>query len=175
MALVLRTTKGSALTHEELDGNFEYLDEVKGAATEYLLYQERQVTSTDAGSATSGSWAARALNTEVEDTGDIGSVASNQVTLPAGTYLVKAMATANQIGVHALRLYNVTDSAVVVVGMACPEGANAYLVGKFTIAASKTFELQHRCSTTKADDGLGVATGFASHEMYSFLELVKVA
>jgi hypothetical protein len=148
---------------------------------QYILIRDEKPLGTPGGSATSGAWRTRDLNTEVVDVGNNASVASNQVTLQAGTYEFMASAPAGGGCVHVARLYNITDATVVAVGTAEFSSATAMFAvthsvvqGRFTISSSKVFELQHRVHTTRATEGFGVATSMGT-EVYSVLEIWRVA
>lgn len=123
-------------------------------------------SSGNAGGFTAGAWQTRVLNTEDSDPDGICSLASNQITLAAGTYECVISAPGYKVDQHTIRLRNVTDSSDVLLGTAnfCDDGDNtqtrALLSGRFTIAASKALEVQHRCQTTCATYGLGVGHGF---------------
>ena len=60
-----------------------------GLFTSYALLCEEQTHHTEGGTATSGSWFAREINTEIADPDGIVSLSSNQFTLQAGNYLLK--------------------------------------------------------------------------------------
>jgi hypothetical protein len=101
--------------------------------------------------------------------------------LAAGTYRIKASAPAYKCESTQVRLYNYSDSASVIIGHSrlatADNGAPDVLcsvAGEFTIASSKTFELQHRCGTTQSSNGFGRATSWGT-EVYSEVILEKVA
>ena len=106
------------------------------------------------------------------------AVAGNQVTLAPGTYVVRVSAPVFDVNRHQTRLQNITDGVTTLVGTseyadAGGNGANrSFIVGQFTIAASKVFEVQHRCSATKAATGFGVAANFTV-EIYTIFEAWK--
>ncbi|MFN8563602.1 MAG: hypothetical protein U0703_18750 [Anaerolineae bacterium] len=146
---------------------------VGGRGSNYALIREEQTQGTSAGTFTSGAWQKRTLNVEAADTGDHASLSASQITLEAGTYRLRASAPAYSVDAHQLRWQNVTDAATTLVGTA--EYANgvqtrSVIAGRFTINASKTFELQHRCATTRSGDGLGAAGNLAV-EVYALVEL----
>ncbi|HEX8238063.1 MAG TPA: hypothetical protein VF600_19135 [Abditibacteriaceae bacterium] len=151
------------------------------AARAYILIQDQKASATEGGTATSGAWRTRDLNTKVADTGNHATLSTNRVTLQAGTYDFVASAPAMKAGSHQARIYNVTDSSVVALGTServAPGGKYAttrsIVSGRFTISSSKVFELQHQVSDTQLTDGFGVATGFGT-EVYSVLEFWKTA
>ena len=152
-----------------------------GTARDYILIREEQAQNTGGGTFTSGSWQTRVLNTEVSDTGGHATLASNQITLAAGTYEVSILCPAYGVNRHQARLQNVTDATTTIVGMSFYMGVVAgdgvsvsAIKGKFTIAGSKAFEVQHQCQTTKATNGFGAEANFTT-EVYTIAELWKVA
>jgi hypothetical protein len=52
--------------------------------------------------------------------------------------------------------------------------SNALLKGTITIATTKTFELQHRCTTTRTTDGFGVSAAFGDSEVYAQIKIIKL-
>jgi hypothetical protein len=147
-----------------------------GAALYHL--QDQKAANTDGGTFTSGAWRTRTLNTEVTDEITGSSLSSNQITLPSGTYFIIAYAEAAQCGGHKVRWRNVTDGTTALVGESAFANtsngvSNARVQGRFTIAAEKVFELQHRCGTT-ASDGFGIASNFDELEVYSDVMIWKL-
>lgn len=150
---------------------------------DYILIEDQKASTTPGGTLTANTWVTRDLNTEQSDTGGHASVASNQITLAAGTYEIEASCPGYYCGFHKARLYNVTDTAVALVGTseisyttASIAGNCSFIKGKITIAASKVLELQHFCTVTHATYGAGAPTGAASTvEVYSQILLSKVA
>ncbi len=144
----------------------------------YILVRDEQTQNTNGGTFTSGAWRTRTLNTEVSDTGGDCSLSSNQITLSAGTYRARIIAPAYKCNRHQARLFNVTDTAVVLLGTSewgssIGDNANSSsIIGRFTIGASKALEVQHQCGTTEATDGFGVASNFTT-EVYTVVELWK--
>ena len=149
-------------------------------APDYICIQDQKAQNTNGGTFTSGDWRTRDLNVEQSDSGGHASVASNQITLAAGTYICSARAPAAACEHQVARLYNVTDAAVILSGTSryLSTGDTALGVseihGKFTIAASKVIEVQHYCSQTRNTNGFGVASNLAV-EIYTVIELWKVA
>jgi hypothetical protein len=145
----------------------------------YALLQDQKTSGTNGGTATSGSWQTRTLNTEVVDANGIVSLSANQFTLEAGTYRIRAQAPAYIVSTHQVRIQNVTDATTPLLGTSEYDAAvsvqtTSVAVGEFTITGTKTFELQHRVGTTGASNGFGVATSFGT-EVYGQVEIWKVA
>jgi len=149
--------------------------------TPQLLHIEDQKTSgTGGGTFTSGAWQTRNLNTVVTNAISGASLSSNQIILPAGKYYIEASAPAYQVNMHKTKLYNVTDTADIILGTQLyspsSEGNEdrSFLCGEFTITAQKTIELQHRCQTTRVTYGYGNAWGAGFTELYSVVKIWKI-
>ena len=149
---------------------------------DYILVRDEKAAGTDGGTFTSGSFQTRTINTEVSDTGGHCSISANQITLAAGTYECRIEAPAYFCNQHTAVLYNISDTVNELIGSAARAGASgdsdmapSIIVGKFTIASSKIFEVRHRCETTRASDGFGNASNFGVVEIYTIAEFHKVA
>jgi hypothetical protein len=145
--------------------------------------KELQTSGTDAGTFTSGAWQTRILNT-LENPGSFAwiSLASNQITLSAGTYLIEAQAPCTMVNRNQAKLENISDSTDTVLGTSnvasAADGSNtifSYIRGQFTIASTKTFEIQHKCQTTAATNGFGNNAGMGVSEVYTVVKLQKIA
>lgn len=147
----------------------------------YAKVSDQKAANTAGGGSTASTWNVRTLNTEDSDADGILTLASNQVTLAAGTYICRARAphfAGTSAGRHKLRLRNVTDTTTVLVGSSAlvdEAQTDSFLSGRFTIAASKALELQHYTALTQATNGLGVETNAGEVEVYAELEFWKVA
>lgn len=144
--------------------------------TGYAKYTHVLSSGTAGGNSSNGT-NIRALNTE--DTDNIGiSLASNQLTVPAGTYDIRASCFSYRGGMQRAQIYNATDTAILLRGINYyAEGSEnnfvaAHVSGRFTIAGSKAIELQHIIATG-ATNGLGLALSVGT-EIYSQVEIWKV-
>lgn len=152
------------------------------------LYHVRDEVSSGTasqGSLTNGTWNLRRLNTE--KTNEIGaSLGGNQVTLSAGIYYCDGWACisatpAGTSGVSAVRLRNVTDGSTALFGStdqffftsSTTHEVRLPVKGRFTIAGSKTFELQSYVSGPSFSGGVATANGDA--EVYAELLIWKVS
>ena len=120
------------------------------------------------------------LNTEIDPDG-ILTLASNRIVLAAGTYDSLILVPQVNVGGATARLRNVTGGTTVLIGMdvyALPAGGAANLtpvVGRFTIAASQSLEVQSYCTFASATFGLGIANNFGVGEVYTVAEFWKVS
>lgn len=136
------------------------------------VIEEQQAQNTAGGTFTSGADRTRVLNTEVTDLSGLVTVASNQILITnAGTYEIDWSAPAYRVDSHQSFLYNITSSAEV------KRGTTEYTTGNVAttrstgrtivvLAATATFEIRHRCTTTRATDGLGLQANFGT-EVYT--------
>ena len=150
--------------------------------TSYAIICDQKTQNTAGGTFTDGAWQTRDLNTEIADPDDIVSISSNQFTLQAGSYLISAQAPCFGINYNLTRLQNITDSSTEAYGESAyarnaSGDINTYLatlIARVVITGAKTFELQHKGSTTRATNGLGVASD-QGVEKYTRIEIYKEA
>jgi hypothetical protein len=163
-------------TDLSVGGNFSVTG---GINPPYLNMIDEKPSGTVAGTFTSGAWRTRDLNT-IKGTNSItgSSLSSNQFTLPAGTYRILASAPTYAVNSHKAKLRNITDSSDTLIGTSevsnqTYNGATrSFVSGIFTIAAQKTFEIQHYCSSSQ---NFGQASSFSVVEIYTVVELWKLA
>lgn len=166
--------------------------------------QDQKANTTTGDALTSGTWNTRTLNTEFTD--DLGiTLAANAFTLAAGTYEVKCEAVTyfagssenggNQHVESKIRLRNTTDGSSPIIGNGMKYRANDdgggnrqsqelcvvnTMAGRFTIAGSKTFELQNWVASNMTSTALaasirgGVAISSGEVEVYADLKIWKV-
>lgn len=151
-----------------------------GGGTDYILIQDQKATNTDGGDFNAGAWRTRDLNTEVSDAGGHASVASNQITLAAGTYRCRISAPAYQVGRHQTRLRDITNTATLLMGScgySVASGGNqthSFIAGRFTLAGTTILEVQHQGENTQASSvGFGVASHFGDYELFTSAEFEK--
>jgi hypothetical protein len=140
----------------------------------YLLAVDSKSTGTNAGGSTASTWVQRNLNTEVYNDISGASVSSNSISLPAGSYLIRAEAPANEVDRHRIRVYNVTDTAVVdEPGRSAMCGyvfeatqTTADVIAYLNISSTKTIRIDHWCARTVGSYGLGKAVSDGDSETY---------
>lgn len=152
----------------------------------YVRVEDQKTKNTHGGASTSTTWHTRTLNTEVQDTDSKASVASNQVTLQAGTWDIRVSAPAYASSVHAIVLRNDTDGTIALFGWNEDASSSdtsvtrAFAAGRVTIAGAKAFSIRHYTSVGVASFGLGVALNVndpdaaARSEVYAVFEAWQV-
>ena len=131
------------------------------------------------GTFTQEAWQTRDLNTELDDPENIVTIASNQFTLQAGTYLVEWSAPAYNVTRHSTRLQNITDSTTDMQGTADYSNADvsnkSIGAGILTLLSAKAFEIQHHGDTTKVGTGFGISSPVSGHNsVYTLVKIHKI-
>lgn len=167
------TTQGGTRIGEFNENGYMGLDN-------YLLITDEKSANTAGGTATSGSWQTRTLNTVKVDRISGASLSSNQITLPAGAYKVEAIAPAFAVNRHKAKLRNVTDSSDLIIGSSAYAIAanlaqtDSVINGEFTLSGTKAIELQHRVQDTRSTDGFGLESNLGVVEVYSQIKIWKI-
>jgi hypothetical protein len=141
--------------------------------TRPIILRDEKAQNTNGGSFNSGSFVTRTLNSKQGDADNLVTLASNQFTVPAGLWFIKWRAPANSVNRHQTLLYSITGAVGLWFGTsAFASGSGGESFGEVTLdlAVSTTMELRHRCQTSVATTGLGVAANFGT-EVYAMVEL----
>ena len=156
-----------------------YVDLVDLSKLQIYHVRDQKTSGTAGGVSTAATHKVRVLNTEVNAGITGASLASNQVTLPAGTYSVHAISSVYNVARNRANLYNVTDSVITLDGTNCWANADtngiSHVKGVFTIASSKVFSLRHYTQSAGGADALGVAVSNGASEVYADLMFTKIA
>ncbi|MFZ4411513.1 MAG: beta strand repeat-containing protein [Bacteroidales bacterium] len=165
---VFNASRSASLTTiPNLQQRVAYLSDVKASGT----------ASGSAGAATTQT---RTLNTIVDSTGIVTSLASNQFTLSKGVYNIEASAPAFATNNHRTRIRNITDSTTALLGtseyatLATTSSNRSFVTGEISITSAKVFELQHYTLGASASNGLGVQTGSGESEVYATVKITKI-
>lgn len=169
----LTVDSGATITNNGTDSGF-------GLFESYAIIVDEKAGGTNGGTATTGSWETRDLNTEYADPDSIVSISSNQFTLQSGNYLIEWSAPAFACNRHQSRLYNVTDTSVVAAGTIEKTYTGSSKTRSFgstrvVIASAKAFEIQHRVDTTNSNDGYGYSNpwGDGTVNVYTIVKIFK--
>lgn len=188
------TTKGDIFVHNSTtdislpvgsNGQFLSANSTQASGLEWTTLsvayvKDVKTTNTNGGTFTSGSWVVRTLNTLEGNANSRVSLSSNQITLQPGKYNITATAPGHFVNSHQTRLFNVTDNVVETLGsseaagggglLSTPNCTRSHLACFINISTAKVYRLEHRCTTTRTTDGLGVASGF-NNEVYSIVSI----
>ncbi len=151
------------------------------ASTQFALIQDRKTNGTASGAITSGSWVDRDLNTSYDPWGFVTSLSANAFTLPAGSYWIQAIAPSFACYTNQIRIRDTTNNVTLGVGTSeystdsggSNSGSSAIAECYVTLTAPTTLKIQHRCSITRAGNGLGVATSFGTQEVFTSVAIRK--
>ncbi|MCM8595123.1 hypothetical protein [Accumulibacter sp.] len=153
-----------------------------GIAAAYFLARDEKSSGTNGGSSVAGVQT-RTLNTVSANTISGASLSSNQITLPAGTYRVRAHSPSSGCNLVQAWLWNVTDSTATVRGTSengsqgggsDPCSVRSWVEGRFTLSATKVFELRMYTDSVYSNTGLGACVSQGT-EVYSVVEIFKEA
>lgn len=141
-----------------------------------------QTSGTNGGGSTANTVHKRVLNTLSGDT-DFISLASDEFTLSAGEYTIRAEApfykgNIGQLFVHDGSSY-ILDGQSSHAGAADVTQATSTVMGRISIASSTTFTIEHWIQAAQASNGLGIASDVhasnpQSGEVYTQVEIVKL-
>lgn len=143
-----------------------------------MIVQDQKTSGTEGGTSTAGV-NIRTLNTVLVNTIPGASLASNQVTLPAGYYEISASAPAFAVNRHRALWFNVTNNATSSQGMpAFADSASgntmsdSHIIGYFVATTTNVFELRHYMATARNANGYGLAMTQGT-ETYATVQIVK--
>lgn len=163
---------------------------VDGKVGNLFVVREQHTSGTTGGVLTASGWTTYAINTSQYNNISGASVASNQITLPAGTYKVSGYGgasttfnTTTKSNNFKPRLRNITDATTTLVGAGgrpssysgtLSDEMQMPLSGVFTIASPKTFELQcYANAGGNANTGRPISSGEV--EVYAELVFEKLS
>jgi hypothetical protein len=150
-----------------------------GATIQTAVFNDTKASGVGGGTFTTGAWRTRDLNTTQQNNITGCSLASNQITLPAGTYLIEGQAPAFKPDNHQTRIYNITGSASLFLGSSAYSDPSVFLqttsqfTGVITLASSTVIELQHRNGNTNSV-GFGQPNAWGDN-IYASISITKVA
>ena len=153
---------------------------IPGELPTFIVTQE-EVSGVDGGGAVGGVQNLRDLNTVKKNTITGASLATSQVTLPAGDYQVSGWQTGFSNGQFKSRLRDTTGIANLLIGASVfnrtgvnGDSMTSPIDGVFTIGVSSVIELQMFATSTKTVDGMGAFTGSGDAEVYAYLQFTKL-
>lgn len=148
----------AANLNEQVRDNTEHLF---NGINDIVYFEHRESASTGGGGFSSGAWRVRDITNMPTDSGNIASLASDQITLEPGKYRTFIVATATQVNGHQARLYDDTAASVLLYGTvswsstSADENSDSIIMGDFTLTTQSALQVEHQCSETNATDGMG--------------------
>jgi len=113
------------------------------------------------GTANLNDWYSRPLNTVNSNSISGASLASNSITLPAGTYKATAHCCFQDVGSRCrIRLYNTSNASVLAMGInnwqaVSSSGEVHHLACRFTLSSTSVLQVQYYTTTSAPTYGLG--------------------
>lgn len=154
------------------------MSSVSGGGGKKLFHaRDEKALGAAGGSSVSDAWQTRVLNTVLTDGIPGASLASNQITLPPGTYDVEAHGPTRAPSYSKCAIYNVTDAAYLLEGTNGNAGASSIIMpvaGRFTLTAEKVIELRQYTYSAIASAGLGYQSANGTVEVYAEIRIWKV-
>lgn len=147
---------------------------------ERIVIVDRKTANTSGGTFTAGSWQVRDLTQILMDTTGLCTLGSNNFTPPAGRWAFRIHAPASQsVARHMARLafhfsgptWNPLQTGK---SMSAVDSNDSIVLGEFTTSGTTLLRVEHRCQTTVAGNGFGVAANFGVDETYTIVELDKL-
>lgn len=151
-----------------------YIDPHMGLGEDYTRIVDEKGPASAGGTFTSGAWRTRTLNTITDQAVfNQHTLSSNVVTIARdGVYLIRASAPAFNCDGHQTRMVVSGNTDRRGTSEHAPTGVQtrSYVEYRLALSAGATIELQHRCVTTRATDGLGKAANL-DNEIYAVMEI----
>ena len=143
------------------------------------VIRDEKASGVDGGTFTTGAWRQRDLDSLTGDTSFI-SLGTNDFSLDSGVYVITAAAPAFSVAEHQIRLWNSTSSIEEAVGSMEFNKTNATASSSSTIttvvsvgSAGATFEIQHRCASTRSTNGFGLGASWGVN-VYTQVKVQKL-
>lgn len=153
---------------------------VAAITTETIHVQHRVAAGTASGDyAGGGVWTTRPLTTVITNTITGASLASNQVTLPAGTYKVRARSPMFRVNQNTSRIYDVTNAVTLLEGSSTYSNdlcdSNSWVEGQFALAGTAAIAHQAAAGATRTGNAFGHSSGYGSYDIYGEVIIEKIA
>lgn len=157
-------------------------EHVTAASGAILWVRDERGSGVEGGSPpATDSWFARTLQTIEANNIAGASLASNQVTLPAGTYTIQAAGNVYRTHWSRLRLYNVTESESLITAPmvhawdSAAHEISQHLMGRFVLSAPTTLELQQIVNRDPGSSALGQADHWGQATVFAEAFIRRIA
>ena len=181
VAFKLPNADGSANQVIKTDGsgNLAFTTPAAGLWSSYAMIADVKSEGSDAGQFTQDQWQVRDLNTIVFDPDNIVTLNNNIFNLTAGTYFIKAHAPAMRVNKHKAVLFRESGTQTILIHGTSEYSTTdhnyqtrSFITGRVTVTATTNLQIRHRCTTTRANNGLGHNIT-AGDEYYTIVEIYK--
>jgi hypothetical protein len=142
------------------------------APLEYILLEDNRLIGTNGGSITKNVWTIRSLNTISKNSDFLIGLENNEFTLQTGNYDITAKFASSKVNKTQIRLCNVTNDSIELIGLSDEASANnslTTLYGIVSILENTTFRIEQICSKTQNNVGVGSANGFGIEKYTSII------
>ena len=156
-------------------GQLGWATDTGGLFSGYAIFADQKAQNTQGGTFTTGAWRQRDLNTTIANTDTTNiTLGTNDFTLLAGNYFIQWSFCAHNVYQNQTQLHDGTIT--IAIGTCTYAGNTTPATGetRVTPSTSTTYQIQHRCASTKASDGLGVAANYQT-EQYATVLIFKEA
>lgn len=148
----------------------------------YIHLADVKNSGVGGGTFSGGDWRTRDINTEISDSGSLCSISSNIITLETGLYSCFISCPALGVGSHMARLYNVSDSSVLLSGTMEYAGSfssRSFVQGRFLISGTtgKLVSIQHLGANTVSGSGFSSGAGLNDSSLkniYTIAEFSRI-
>jgi len=184
----LRANSSAVLVYDSTSSRWRVVNSAASTTLKFAILRDEKADGTNGGTGTATAWTKRDINTEQADPDGIVSLASNEFTLGAGTYLIEwesAFQQANYWTHVRTKLRNVTDAADVILsisnstsGGSSANQGNYHSTGRalVTIAGTKAFAIMYYINAAGGTDDLGEHDNMTiGVEVYLSILLIKIA
>ena len=166
-----------------LDGDaVAALQALQAVDAKIMLVEDVKNSGTRGGSSIAGIQT-KDLNSVTHNSITGASLSSNQITLPAGKFLVSGSCPACRSDNHNAFVYNITSSSIALIGGsafnddAVNVATRSLFIGVIDLSDDAVFEVRHYTENVSASDSLGKATLYTASgdgEVYTQLYIQKI-
>ncbi len=150
-----------------------------GTAAKVWTIIDQKTAGTAGGGTTAGSFQTRTLNIMLNSAGVEVSLAANDITVSAGTWMFEVTAPAYACGAHKAALQSVTIGGPVLFGSSeiAPAGTQTRSTLTYinTHVANHVYRVVHQTQNTVATNGFGFPSSFGVSESYTEVTVTKLA
>jgi len=175
MAAFQTFTVGQVLTSAQVTA-------LQANSTAVAIFQDQKTSGTSGGAATADAWTARTLQTSAVNNITGCALATNTITLTAGSYFINATAFFYKLNAYQMRLQNTTANTTLITGIStfaassANIGNNGMLSGYITLTGSTSLQLQYYADGPSINtNDLGVAGVNGTNECYATITIQQVA